>query len=228
MRTRSMILLLLAAVSALAAAPFEGIDYDQWMYIGNYRSKPTAEMNEHRVGVSEGIYVTGYRSAWGIVEPNPRLAAEISSPNFFAVSPDKKVLYTCTTGPEVDAFAVDAKTGDLTLINKARGNEGARGYCHVAVSPDGRAMQPRQAGMRYWRACLRAALSLYMLRSARARASRMLSFRSSMVDAPHETLTAFPSSVNISVFRCTWRAMVSASSWLVLGNRAMNSSPPTR
>ena len=138
MRTRSMILLLLAAVSALAAAPFEGIDYDQWMYIGNYRSKPTAEMNEHRVGVSEGIYVTGYRSAWGIVEPNPRLAAEISSPNFFAVSPDKKVLYTCTTGPEVDAFAVDAKTGDLTLINKARGNEGARGYCHVAVSPDGR------------------------------------------------------------------------------------------
>ena len=138
MRTRSLILLLLAAVSALAAAPFEGIDYDQWMYIGNYRSKPTAEMNEHRVGVSEGIYVTGYRSAWGIVEPNPRLAAEISSPNFFAVSPDKKVLYTCTTGPEVDAFAVDAKTGDLTLINKARGNEGARGYCHVAVSPDGR------------------------------------------------------------------------------------------
>ena len=126
MRIRGLILSLLFALSALAAAPFAGIDYDQWMYIGNYRSAPTAEMNEHHIGVSEGIYVTGYRTAWGIVEPNPRLAAEVSSPNFFAVSPDKKVLYTCTTGNEVIAYAVDAGTGDLTLINSVRGNEGSR------------------------------------------------------------------------------------------------------
>lgn len=140
MRIRGLILSLLFALSALAAAPYSEIDYDQWLYIGNYRNPPTAEMNEHRVGVSEGIYVTGYRSAWGIVEPNPRLAAAVPSPNFFAVSPDRKVLYTCTTGREVDAFAVDAKTGDLTLINKVQGNEGALGYCHVAVSPDGRVL----------------------------------------------------------------------------------------
>ena len=138
MRIRGLILSLLFALPALAAAPFAGIEYDQWMYIGNYRNRPTAEMNEHHIGVSEGIYVTGYRTAWGIVEPNPRLAAEVSSPNFFAVSPDKKVLYTCTTGNEVIAYAVDAKTGGLTLINSVRGNEGSRGYCHVAVSPDGR------------------------------------------------------------------------------------------
>ncbi len=139
MRIRPLFLCLLA-LSVLTAARLRAgdIDYDQWMYIGNYRNAPTAEMNEHGIGVSEGIYVTGYRTAWGIAEPHPRLAAEISSPNFFAVSPDKKVLYTCTTGNEVDAYAIDAKTGGLTLMNKAFGSEGSLGYCHVAVSPDGR------------------------------------------------------------------------------------------
>ena len=142
MRIRSLFAGLLIGSAAFLAS-LRGFDYsqcsyDQWMYIGNYREKPTAEMNEHNIGPSEGIYVTGYRAAWGIIEPKPRLAAEISSPNFFALSPDRKVLYTCTTGSEVDAFAIDAKTGDLALINKARDAEGAKGYCHVAVSPDGR------------------------------------------------------------------------------------------
>ena len=130
----SIVVLLAAALTAAVASA----DDDQWLYIGNYAAKPTAEMNEHRVGVSNGIYVTGYDSARGIVEPNPRLAAELASPNFFDVSPDRKVLYTCTTGREVDALAVDPKTGNLTPINKALGADGARGYCHVAVSPDGR------------------------------------------------------------------------------------------
>ena len=68
----------------------------------------------------------------------PRLVAKIPSPNFFATSPDKKVLYTCTTSNEVSAYIIDAKTGELSFLNRVFGGKGSLGYCHVAVSPDGK------------------------------------------------------------------------------------------
>ena len=94
-------------------------------------------MNEHHIGVSEGIYVTGYRTAWGIVEPNPRLAAEVSSPNFFAVSPDKKVLYTCTTGNEViGLYDLGMRFGEHRLFSHLNGMIRA-GQCVCLIGANG-------------------------------------------------------------------------------------------
>ena len=123
----------LTFVSALYAENF-----DQWVFIGNYAGAPTAEMSEHGLGSPKGIYAVSYSSETGRLGGDLRLAAEINSPNFFALSPDKSVLYACIAGNETASFKIDAETGNLTLLNRVSGKEGALGYCHVAVSPDGR------------------------------------------------------------------------------------------
>lgn len=125
--------LLAALFSTLSAA-----GYDQWVYIGNYCEKPTAEMNERGIGRPEGIYLTEYDSATGQMSQDVRLAVESVSPNFFALSSGKDILYACTAGNEVDAYRIDRRTGGLTLLNKQFGGKGSLGYCHVALSPDGR------------------------------------------------------------------------------------------
>ncbi len=108
---------------------------DQWVYIGNYLSDPTPEMIENHLGKPKGIYVADYDSRSGKIGV-PRLAFEMNSPNFFALSPDKRILYAISSSG-VYSFTVDPKTGDLTLLNQSE-SETATCYCHVSVSPDGR------------------------------------------------------------------------------------------
>lgn len=109
---------------------------DRWAFIGNYSSDPTPEMVENRLEKAEGIYVADYDSKTGRLSPDLRLAYEMTSPNFLALSPDGRSLYAIS-GAEIYSFRIDPKTSGLTLLNKAK-TDGAAGYCHVAVSPDGR------------------------------------------------------------------------------------------
>ncbi|MBQ1455596.1 MAG: lactonase family protein [Thermoguttaceae bacterium] len=107
-----------------------------WLYIGGYGSEPNEAMKEQGISRLEGIYVGQYDQTAGKMD-TPRLAAEIGSPNFFALSPDRSVLYTCCDGEDdLAAFKINAVTGDLTLINRAA--NGGVGCTHIDVSPDGK------------------------------------------------------------------------------------------
>jgi 6-phosphogluconolactonase len=69
------------------------------------------------------------------------LAAEIERPSFLAVSPNHRFLYAVSEGPTaaasgVSAFAIDAATGRLRLLN--RQPAGGAGPCYVAVDASGR------------------------------------------------------------------------------------------
>lgn len=73
----------------------------------------------------------------------PQVAAKVKNPSFQAIHPSGKYLYSVCElygppGPKggaVCAFAVEPKTGTLTLLN--RRPSGGRGPCHISVTPDG-------------------------------------------------------------------------------------------
>ena len=94
-------------------------------------------------GDSKGIYrfdldtTTGKASA-------PVLAAEVSSPSFLAIAPDRRFLYAVSevdafqgkkTGG-VTAFAIDPKTGALAPLNAE--SVGGAGPCHLVVDKAGK------------------------------------------------------------------------------------------
>jgi 6-phosphogluconolactonase len=103
-----------------------------WVYVGTYTR-----------GASKGIYrleldlKTGKLSA-------PSLAGKAIDPSFLAIHPSRRFLYavneidkfqTSSSGA-ISAFAIDPKTGDLTLLNQ-ESSRGA-GPCHVVVDQQGR------------------------------------------------------------------------------------------
>jgi 6-phosphogluconolactonase len=113
-------LFLLAGVFPMLAADF--------VYVGTYTT-----------GESKGIYVSRFDAASGKLEP-PVLAAETVNPSFVAVHPNKKFLYAVGEAGKagsVSAFAIDAATGKLTLLNQQPSRGG--GPCFVAVDATGRA-----------------------------------------------------------------------------------------
>ncbi len=135
--------LLLAAAALLACAP--GVlraAADQYVYIGTYTNSKNAAVP------SQGIYVFALDSKTGKLEP-VGLAAEVKSPSFLAISPDKKFLYSVSElndakGGAVSAFTIDAATGKLTLLNQ-QPTVGA-GPCHVSVDPSGKAVMAANYG----------------------------------------------------------------------------------
>jgi len=108
-----------------------------WVFIGGYTQDVNDAMKELGVEPLKGIYTARYDEKTGELS-EPRLAAEIGSPNFFAFSPDNTVLYTCCAGEagNLAAFKINAKDGSLTKLNQT--SNGSGGCCHVAVSPDGK------------------------------------------------------------------------------------------
>jgi len=92
---------------------------------------------------SKGIYL--YRmelNLGGIIRRG--LAAEVASPSFLAIHPNKKFLYAVSevgnfegkpTGA-VNAFAIQPDTGRLTPINKQ--SSGGDGPCHLAIDASGK------------------------------------------------------------------------------------------
>jgi 6-phosphogluconolactonase len=104
----------------------------QTVYVGTYTD-----------GTSRGIYRFDFDPATGSMS-EPVLAVETKNPSFLALHPSGRFLYAVgeissfegqKTGA-VSAFAVDEKTGDLTLLNQ-QASEGA-GPCHLVVDRAGR------------------------------------------------------------------------------------------
>ena len=102
------------------------------LYVGTYTD-----------GTSKGIYRTALDLATGTATA-PVLAGVAKNPSFLALHPSGRFLYAVSEvdeiGPEkgggVLAFAVDAKTGDLTLLNQQPSKGGAP--CHLVVDKTGK------------------------------------------------------------------------------------------
>lgn len=119
-------------VSAQTVAPPPSGKY--WVYIGTY-TKP---------GGSEGIHRCELDVATGALS-NLKLVAKVGNPSFVNTSPDGKYLYAVAEladgGPTkkeggVFAYAIDQKTGDLTLLNSMP--SGGAHPCHLTVNHSGK------------------------------------------------------------------------------------------
>jgi 6-phosphogluconolactonase len=103
-----------------------------WVYVG------TSE-NER----GKGIYRFEFDPATGEAGPM-ELAAEGARPTFLAIHPNERFLYAVNAVGEfqgqksgaVSAFALDARSGELRLLNQQP--SGGAGPCHVVVDRDGR------------------------------------------------------------------------------------------
>src|SRR5262245_3152412 len=107
-------LFLLAPAVLLAGQDKEQKPEKLWVYIGTYSQTG-----------SKGSYRLELDLATGKLTP-PQLAAETVDPSFLAIHPNQRFLYAVgevgnfggkKTGA-VSAFAIDPKTGNLTLLNQ--------------------------------------------------------------------------------------------------------------
>ena len=125
-------LLVLSAARAADKAPTKFM-----VYVGTYTSPKK----------SEGIYRMELDLATGKLS-KPTLAGKAVNPSFLALHPTGKFLYAVgeidtlatkdkkTGGGAVNAFSLDEKTGDLTLLNQ-QSSEGG-GPCHVVIDKAGK------------------------------------------------------------------------------------------
>jgi 6-phosphogluconolactonase len=105
---------------------------DQLVYFGTYTG-----------GKSKGIYVSRLDPATGRLTA-PELAAETTNPSFLAVHPRERFVYAVGEvdggkgegSGTVSAFAIEPKTGKLTLLNQQ--SSGGGGPCHLAVDAEGK------------------------------------------------------------------------------------------
>lgn len=113
------------------------------------RQPPASHAGQARVYVgtytrnssSEGIYHLTLDLSTGRLS-QPVLAARAVNPSFLALHPSGRYLYAVGEAPggpsgagTVSAFAVDAQTGDLKLINQQ--SSGGAGPCHLVVDQQG-------------------------------------------------------------------------------------------
>jgi 6-phosphogluconolactonase len=105
-----------------------------WVYVGTYTSPTNG---------SKGIYLLDMDTQSGELTPKG-LVAEVKSPSFLAVHPNRRFLYAVgeifefqgKKAGAVSAFAIDPPTGKLTLLNQQP--SGGQGPCHVIVEPTGK------------------------------------------------------------------------------------------
>lgn len=128
MRTAFPLALLLALLVGPVAAAAESM----WVFVGTYTGKN-----------SQGIYRVAFDPATGKLG-RPELAAEIASPSFLAIAPDRKHLFCVCELSQfkgkkaggVASFALDATTGELKPINQ-ESSVGA-GPCHITCDKQGK------------------------------------------------------------------------------------------
>jgi len=136
-RRRFAILLLSAApllLFAAVASPQKRTPNKPYLvYVGTYTNKTA----------SKGIYAYLFDPGVGKLT-SLGVAAESEDPSFLAVHPGGKYLYAVNEidhfgaqkSGAVSAFSIDAKTGNLTLLNQA-GTQGA-GPCHISLDKTGK------------------------------------------------------------------------------------------
>jgi len=129
---RPVLLFALAGLAAAVDAAPAAKPGPVTVYVGTYTD-----------GTSRGIYRLAFDPATGALT-EPVLAVETKNPSFLALHPNGRLLYAVSeissferakTGA-VSAFAIDPKTGNLTLLNQ-QASEGA-GPCHLVVDKAGR------------------------------------------------------------------------------------------
>jgi 6-phosphogluconolactonase len=147
LRSRNPILLLLLLVTVLGSASAQDKDY--FVYYGTYtgfryvRHSKTQGVGESH---SKGIYMSRFNASTGKLS-EPQLAAEITNPSFLATTPDHRFLYAVTEdplslGPPLDhasfvsAYAIDAATGKLTLLNTLP--TGGTSTCFISTDKTGK------------------------------------------------------------------------------------------
>ncbi|HEX5221923.1 MAG TPA: lactonase family protein [Verrucomicrobiae bacterium] len=116
---------LLLSLHAVVASEFH-------VYVGTYTGPK-----------SKGIYLSRFNSTSGRLT-EPQLAAETRNPSFLAVHPTGRFLYAVgevndaqgKRAGAVVAYAVDPKTGKLTLLNQQ--TSGGTGPCHISVDATGK------------------------------------------------------------------------------------------
>lgn len=121
----------LALVAALVAAGSAADAAEHWVYFGTYTGKGDKD--------SKGIYRSKFDDATGKLTA-PELAAEMDSPSFVTVHPNKQFLYAVGEGGNKDggpvvAFAINAASGALTKLNEDK--SGGAGPCYIVISPKG-------------------------------------------------------------------------------------------
>src|SRR5262249_555291 len=91
---------------------------------------------------SKGIYSFRLDSSGSMSAP--ALAAETPQPTFLAIHPNQRFLYAANEigkfggkkSGAVTAYAIDPKSGELTLLNQQP--SGGDGPCHLVVDPAGK------------------------------------------------------------------------------------------
>src|SRR5215212_7088724 len=125
--------LLLAVLLALFLSPLAtAADGPLWVFVGTYTGKS-----------SRGISRAEFDPATGKLG-KPELAAEVASPSFLAVAPDRKHLFcVCEISNfegkkagGVASFTLDPKSGELKPINQ-QSSVGA-GPCFITSDKDGK------------------------------------------------------------------------------------------
>ena len=124
--------LFMAAFAGAVWSEDVGSGQKVWLYVGTYTGKDT-----------KGIYRFTFDPATGKLSERT-VAAETANPTFLAIHPSKTFLYAVgeindfegkKTGA-VNAYKIDAATGDLTLLNQ-QSSEGG-GPCHLTVDKAGK------------------------------------------------------------------------------------------
>jgi 6-phosphogluconolactonase len=118
---------------------------------GAFASEYIVYIGTYTGGESKGIYAYKFDATLGMLTAIG-LVAETSNPSFLAVSPSQKFLYAANEvdkadghpGGAVTAFAVDPKTGKLTLLNRV--STGGSGPCHVSVDATGKCVMAANYG----------------------------------------------------------------------------------
>jgi 6-phosphogluconolactonase len=105
-----------------------------WLYVGTY----TGGANK-----SKGIYRFEFDPVTGQLA-HQALAAETKNPSFLAIHPNHRFLYAVgelesfqgKSSGAISAFAIDPRTGNLTLLNQQP--SGGAGPCHLVVDRAGK------------------------------------------------------------------------------------------
>src|SRR6266404_3569275 len=103
-----------------------------WVYVGTYTQRG-----------SKGIYRFELDLASGKLTSRA-VAAEVKNPSFVAIDPEQRFLYAVSEVTDFDgqktgavsAFAIDPKSGDLSLLNQQ--SSGGAGPCHLVVDHAGK------------------------------------------------------------------------------------------